>query len=62
VALLLLTPLTMPEPDDNADHHVERRVVYETVSASSTRGMGWTIGIIAVVAIALIVWVVMQMR
>ncbi|HYI10515.1 MAG TPA: hypothetical protein VEK57_15750 [Thermoanaerobaculia bacterium] len=52
----------MPEPDDNAEHHAERRVVYETVSSSSSRGMGITIAIIAVVAIVLIVWVVMQMR
>lgn len=52
----------MPEPDDNSEHHVERRVVYETVSASSTRSTGVTIAIIVVVAIALVIWVVMQMR
>ncbi len=51
----------MPEPEEH-EHHVERRVVYETVSGSSTRSAGWTIGLIAIVAIALIVWVVMQMR
>ena len=52
----------MPEPDDKGETHAERRVVYETVSTSSSRGMGITVGIIVVVAIALIVWVVMQMR
>lgn len=52
----------MPEPDDNLEHHAERKVVYETVSTSSSRGMGITVAIIAIVAIALIVWVVMQMR
>ena len=57
----LLTPMSMPEPEDN-ESHVERKVVYETVSSSSTRSTGVTIAIIAVVAIALIVWVVMQMR
>ena len=51
----------MPQPDENEDL-VSRRVVTETVSASSTRGTAITIGIIAVVAIALIVWVIMQMR
>jgi hypothetical protein len=60
VALPLLTPLSMPEPED--EDVVAKRVVYETRSASSTRGTGITITIIAVVAIALIVWVVMQMR
>ena len=60
MALPLLTPLSMPEPED--EDVVAKRVVYETRSASSTRGTGITIAIIAVVAIALIVWVVMQMR
>ena len=50
----------MPEPEDS--EHVSRRVVTETVHASSTKGTGITIGIIVVVAIALIVWVIMQMR
>ncbi len=51
----------MPEPEDS-EHHVERKVVYETVSSSSTRSTGITIGVVLVIAIALIVWVVMQMR
>lgn len=51
----------MPEPDDN-EHHVERKVVYETVSSSSSRGTGITIGIIVVIALALVIWLVMQMR
>jgi hypothetical protein len=50
----------MPESED--EDVVAKKVVYETRSASSTRGTGITITIIAVVAIALIVWVVMQMR
>ena len=52
----------MPEPHDDSEHHVEKRVVYETVSTSSTRGTAITIGIVLVIAIALIVWIVMQMR
>lgn len=51
----------MPEPDNNEDVS-SHRIVTETVHASSTRGTGITIAIIAVVAIALIVWVVMQMK
>lgn len=61
MALPLLTPLRMPEPEESEEHS-ERRVVYETVSSSTTKNSGITIGIIAVIAIALIVWVVMQMR
>jgi hypothetical protein len=59
VALPLLTPLSMPEPED--EDVVAKRVVYETRSASSTRGTGVTMGIIAVIAIALIVWLFMQL-
>ena len=50
----------MPEPED--DEHVSHRIVTETVHASSSRGTGITIGIIVVVAIALIIWIIMQMR
>jgi hypothetical protein len=51
----------MAESNETEDH-VERKVVYETVSSSSTRSTGITVAIIAVIALALIVWVVMQMR
>ncbi|HEX2831730.1 MAG TPA: hypothetical protein VHW00_01875 [Thermoanaerobaculia bacterium] len=50
----------MPEPDN--EDNVERRVVYETVSSSSTRSSGVTIAIVVVIAIALVIWIVMQMR
>ena len=59
MALPLLTPLSMPEPEDDI---VGRKVVYETRATSSNRGTGITMIIIAVIAIALIVWLVMQMR
>lgn len=62
MALILLRTPVMPEPEEPAEHNVERRVVYETVSSSSTRASGITIALIAVVAIALIVFVIMQMR
>jgi hypothetical protein len=61
VALPLLTPLRMPDPEDSEDHS-ERRVVVETISSSSTKNSGVTIAIIVVIAIALIIWIVMQMR
>ena len=59
MALPLLTPLSMPEPEDDV---VAKKVVYETRNVSSNRGTGITFAIVAVIAIALIVWVVMQMR
>lgn len=55
----LLRLPSMPEPEDE---HVERKVVYETVSSSTTRSTGITIGIVLVIAIALIIFVIMQMR
>lgn len=60
MALPLLIPLSMPEPEE--DDHVARKVVYETRATSSNRGTGVTMVIIAVIAIALIVWLVTQMR
>lgn len=61
VALPLLLRPNMPEPEEN-ESHVERRVVYETVSASSTKSSGITIAIVIVIALAVIIWIVMQMR
>ena len=52
----------MPEVPEETDEHVERRVVYETRSSSSTKASTVTFIVIIVIAIALIAWVVMQMR
>ena len=53
----------MPEPEhEKSDENVERHVVYETVSSSSTRSSAITIGAVVLLAIALIVFIVMQMR
>ncbi|HEX7152895.1 MAG TPA: hypothetical protein VF618_15510 [Thermoanaerobaculia bacterium] len=54
----------MPEPPDNneSESHVERKVVYETRSASSSKqSMG---AIIAIIVVALIIlgFIIMQMR
>ena len=59
MALPLLTPLSMPEPEDDI---VGRKVVYETRATSSNRGTGITMVIIGVIALALVVWLVMQLR
>jgi hypothetical protein len=61
VALLLLPTPSMPDRDES-EQHVERKVVYENVSSSSTRSSGITIAIIVVIAIALVIWIVVQMR
>lgn len=58
---MLLTRQSMPEPDNN-DESVERHVVHETVSVSSSKNFGITIGIVVVIALAIIIWIVMQMR
>lgn len=60
MAPLLLPTRSMSQPNDENESHVERKVVYETVSASSTRSSGITIGIIAVIALALIIWLLMR--
>ena len=63
MALLLLRTPSMPEPNETEhEDHVERRVVYETVSSSSTRSSAVTITIVVVIALVLIGWIVMQMR
>ena len=51
----------MAEPEET-DEHVERRVVYETRSSSSTKASAVTFVVILTVAAALITWIVMQMR
>lgn len=61
MAPTLLQLPSMAEPDDN-ESHVERKVVYETVSASSSRQNLGTIIAIVVIALALVVFIVMKMR
>ena len=51
----------MAEPD-NEQHEVSRKVVYETVSSSSTKNSAVAWVIIGIVALALVVFIVMQMR
>ncbi|HEX9984360.1 MAG TPA: hypothetical protein VGF69_13920 [Thermoanaerobaculia bacterium] len=54
----------MPEPvDDNeSESHVERKVVYETRSASTTKQSAGAIIAIVVIALAIVIFIVMQMR
>ena len=56
----LLKTMGMAEPIET-DEHVERRVVYETRSSSSTKASAVTFVVILTVAVALITWVIMQM-
>ena len=58
----LLATRCMSQPPEESEHHAERRVVYETVSTSSTKSSGITIAIVVVIAIVLVVWIWMQMR
>ena len=61
MALLLLCPPSMAEPEE--DERVSRKVVYEhSASSGSSWPVGWTIGIIAVIAIAIVVYIVMHLR
>ena len=50
----------MPETTDK-NESVERHVVYETVSSTSTKTNAVTFAVILAIAIALIGWVVMHM-
>ena len=49
----------MPEPDN--ENEVSRKVVYESVSSSSTGTSVTAWVIIGIVALALIIYIVMQM-
>ena len=49
----------MPEPE--SEHHVERKVVYETSSATSTGNSATAWIIIGIVALALIIFIVVKM-
>lgn len=60
MALRLLLKPDMQETD-NSEEHVERRVVYETVSSSNTKANAVTFAFVLAIAIALITWSVMQM-
>lgn len=57
----LLPIPTMPEPTD--EERVSKKVIIEHSAATGTsRSVGYTIGVIAVIAIALIVYILMHMR
>lgn len=48
--------------DPNNESHVERKVVYEQVSSSSSRGTGVVIAVILAIAVALVAWILMHMH
>lgn len=51
----------MPDPQTENEQHVERRVVYETVSASTTKSSAWTIGFVIAIALAIVIWIATKM-
>ena len=55
----LLHRLSMAEPDND---HVERKVVVENVSSTSTRNSAVAWVIIGIVAVALIIYILVHMR
>jgi len=65
VALHLLGPLSMPDPNDplNDDERVSKKVVYEHVSSSgSSRQSGVVIAVIVVIALIIVAYIFMHMR
>jgi hypothetical protein len=53
----------MPDPNDRPDDEVRRRVVYEHVSTSGTTKQNLVVIIvIAVIALALIGWILMHVH
>lgn len=60
MALPLLFLFSMAEPEEQ--QHVERKVVYENVTETTTRNSAAAWIIIAVVAIALIVYILVHIR
>lgn len=65
MALLLLRPLTMQDPNDplTDDERVSKRVVYEHVSSSgSSKQSGIVIAVIFVIALIIVGFIFMQMK
>jgi hypothetical protein len=61
VALPLLQPLSMPDPED--DEYVSKRVVVEhSASSGSSRSVGPTILVIAIVVIGIVAYVLTHMH
>ncbi len=56
----MLLLLVMPEPE--SEQHIERKVVYETTSASTTKQNVPVIIGIAVVVVALVVYILVQIN
>lgn len=63
MALRLLPQLSMSLPPTDDDERVSRKVVYETSSSSgSSRSFGITVIVIAVIALALIGYILMHVH
>ena len=63
MALRLLLRLSMPDPNDQPDDEVRRKVVYEHVSTSGTTKQNIIVMVVLVViALALVGWILMHMH
>jgi len=63
VALRLLLLTSMPEPNDQPDDEVRRKVIYEHVSTSGTSKQNIiVIVVLLVIALGLVGWILMHMH
>jgi hypothetical protein len=60
VALPLLLPFRMAEPEEQ--QHVERKVVYENVTETTTRNSAAAWIIIGIAAVGLLVYILVHIR
>ena len=59
----MLLRLSMPDPNDQPDDEVRRKVVYEHVSTSGTTKQNIIVMVVLVViALALVGWILMHMH
>jgi len=63
VALHLLSLLSMPEPNEQPDDQVSKKVIYEHVSTSGTTKQNLVvIVVLVVIALVLVGWILMHMH
>ena len=63
MALRLLLLTSMPEPNDQPDDEVRRKVIYEHVSTSGTSKQNIiVIVVLLVIALGLVGWILMHMH
>jgi len=59
----LLSLSTMPEPNEQPDDEVRKKVIYEHVSTSGTSKQTYiVIGVLLVIALVLVGWILMHIH